>query len=148
MSETREIYAAETKVPAERSRQEALATLKRYGVVKLGTWEDADYDYIGWQIDRTGYSLRVPRPKKYLPAEDRRYNRDTEGVENSKRYDQYWRAINLLLKAALEFSIFSGQPARVALLPYAVTADGRCVGDVVPELESANWPAIMPKDKI
>ena len=93
------IYAADTRVPVERSRAEIEATLKRYGCVEFAYHEQPSGAAIMFKMRGHAFRLEVPFPPE--PAADARgLAKLQQAREQAIR--QRWRVLLLLLKSKLE----------------------------------------------
>ena len=142
-------YAANTDVPADRSRAEIERTLARWG---------ADGFMYGWEQTRAVIQFRanerfirfiveLPDRSEFLLTPSRKQRRSPAQVESA--YDQAvrqrWRALALVIKAKLE-AVESGiTEFEAEFLAHIVLPDGSTVGDWVrPQVESAYQLGTMP----
>jgi hypothetical protein len=143
-------YAANTDVPADRSRAEIERTLARWG---------ADGFMYGWEQTRAVIQFRanerfirfiveLPDRSEFLLTPSRKQRRSPAQAESA--YDQAvrqrWRALALVIKAKLE-AVESGiTEFEAEFLAHIVLPDGSTVGDWVrPQVESAYQLGTMPQ---
>jgi hypothetical protein len=128
------MYAKNTKVAPEKSRQEIERTLIRYGATAFHT---------GWEQGKAWIMFRAKgREVRFvLPLPDRLKN----GAEQEER--RRWRAMLMVIKAKLE-AVQSGIVSfEVEFMPHTVVpGDGRTVHEVMNEpLTIAYKTGEMPK---
>jgi hypothetical protein len=143
-------YAANTDVPADRSRAEIERTLARWG---------ADGFMYGWEQTRAVIQFRanerfirfiveLPDRSEFALTPSRKQRRSPAQAESA--YDQAvrqrWRALALVIKAKLE-AVESGiTEFEAEFLAHIVLPDGSTVGDWVrPQVESAYQLGTMPQ---
>ena len=147
-------YAAETTVPAEKSRAEIEATLTRYG---------ADAFAYGWDGPRAMIQFR--HQGKYvrfvLPLPDRTDTRFTQYESRGRIYErtplqaqkeyeqairQSWRALALVIKAKLEAVEAGIVTFDQEFLSHFVLPNGETFGDwAIPQLARAYELGEMPR---
>lgn len=93
------IYAADTRVPVERSRAEIEATLKRYGCAEFAYHEQPEGAAIMFKLRGHAFRLEVPFPP--APASDARGQARLLD-RRAQEVRQRWRVLLLLLKSKLE----------------------------------------------
>lgn len=147
-------YAADTRVPVERSRGELERTLKRYGATRFAYAQEPDIVTVAFELDLRRVRLRIPMPNPAEYTHTRGGVRRTDNswagaVEQAER--ARWRAVVLVVKAKLE-SVEAGiETLEEAFLAWLlVPGTGRTVGeDVVPRIEQAyesgETPLLLPK---
>lgn len=99
-------YAADTEVPADRSRAEIERTLVRYEANDFAYGWKATQVTIGFTIAGRHVKIDVPMPDR----SDRRFTHHTRGLrtpaaaeaEYERATRQRWRALALVIKAKLE----------------------------------------------
>lgn len=129
-------YAADTKVPIERSGAEIERLLARYGATSfISGWDER-----GATI---GFAARGRRIKFHLPLparDEKRFTRDRYGYTLAKetaekRWSQEcrarWRALCLAIKAKLEIVESGISTFESEFLAHVVTDDGRTIGEIV-----------------
>jgi hypothetical protein len=112
-------FAAETVVPADRTRQEIEKTLARYGADHFGYGTGPDRAVVMFQAH--GRQIRFVLPLAWPPA------------SNEKQQAQFirtrWRCLLLSIKAKLE-AVESGlSQFETEFLPYTVLPNGQTVAD-------------------
>jgi hypothetical protein len=123
-------YAAQTKVPADRSRAEVEKILKRYGATHFGYANMPGVVMIAFESKGRRVRFKVPVP-------------DQEKAPQAHR--QKWRAMVLAIKSKLE-SVESGiEQFDEAFLAQIVLPDGRTMGEaVVPQIAKSYTSGTMP----
>lgn len=108
------MYAAATKVPVERSREEIEKTLKRYGAKNFGYFAESGRVIVVFEASERRIRFDLPVPIK-----------DTD--KDRKLARSRWRALALCIKAKLE-SVESGiESFEEAFLAHVVMPDGLTV---------------------
>lgn len=136
-------YAADTKVPVARTRDEIERTLTRFGASTFAYGWQADRAVIQFAVDDRQVRFEVPLPER----DERRFTHTATGQRRApaaieKEWEQgvrqRWRALLLTIKAKLE-AIESGiETFEQAFLAWVVLPDGRTVGDHTgPAIEAA-----------
>lgn len=128
-------FAADTTVPAERSRAEIEQILTRYGATKyMYGWQE-DSAVIQFVMAERQIRFILPLPSKADPAftltPARRNRRAPEDAEKAweQATRQRWRALALVIKAKLE-AVDSGiTTTEQEFLAHTVLPDGRTVGE-------------------
>ncbi len=146
-------YAATTEVPADRSRAEIEATLRRYGATAfMYGWEE-NRAAVRFQINGKYVAFVLPMPNKADPqfTTYRRgsvpYRREDAQIE--KLYEQAtrqrWRALALVIKAKLE-TVESGITTfEDEFLAHLLLPDGKTFGEwAKPQLEQVYLEGRMP----
>lgn len=147
-------YAAKTEVPAEKSRMEIEATLKRYG---------ADQFIYGWEESRAVLGFRAHgRQVKFalpLPAKtEQRFTHYKDGHGNQRPRSptsaleaweqgcrQAWRALALVIKAKLEAVAAQITCFEDEFLAHILLPDGQQVGQWLrPQIAIAYAGGTMP----
>lgn len=109
-------YAADTKVPVEKSRAEIEATLKRYGASSFGYFNEADRAIIVFEASTRRIRFDLP-----FPAKSRNQKTDDRLLRSR------WRALLLCIKARLE-SVEAGiESFEDAFLAHVLLPDGLTV---------------------
>jgi hypothetical protein len=131
------IYAAETDVPVERSKNEIEKTLRRYG---------ADQFVSGWKdkVAIVGFIMNQRQIRFTLPLPHRKdFNTDRQ-FEQSER--QRWRALALAIKAKLEIVDAGIKTFEQEFLSDIVMPNGQCAGEwMVPQIKIAYETKKMPQ---
>lgn len=143
-------YAAETKVPVGRSRDEIEKTLTRYGADQFVYGWSEDGAAVGFRIGGRMIRMLVPMPAK----NDRTITHTDGGARRSESaaqaaYEQAqrqrWRAMALVVKAKLE-AVQSGiATIEQEFLAWTMLPDGSTVGDwMEPQIRTAYETGAMP----
>ena len=142
------VYAQDTRVPVNRTREEIIATLERYGADAFGYGSEGGYDLVYFRMTdrRVRLLLRVPDLTEFerTPTGLRR------GVEAQQRAReqarrQRWRALLLLIKAKLEAVASGITTLDEEFLAHIYLPDGRTVGEFLrPQLEESYSTGRMP----
>jgi hypothetical protein len=143
-------YAAQTEVPADRSRAEIERTLQRYG---------ADGFMYGWEATKAMIQFRahdryvrfvvdMPDRDDFLFTPTKRQRRSADAVQSAfeQAQRQRWRALNLVIKAKLEAVDAGITEFEAEFLAHIVLPDGTTVGQwVAPQVEQAYATGTMPR---
>lgn len=129
-------YAADTRVPVAKSRDELYRTLARYGATETLLHEMERGLRVGFIVN----GLRVAFPFE-LPHRD-----DCETAAAYEReLRRRWRVLILVLKGKFESIENGAESATAAFLPYLILPDGSTVGeDVLPRVRDAYRSGTMP----
>lgn len=147
-------FAARTDVPAEKSRMEIEAILRRYGASQFISGWDETRAVIGFSLAGRQIKFILPMPS----PEDEAFTtfRDRHGFKKwrteSSAQSQYeqavrqrWRALALVIKAKLEAVESQITTVEAEFMAHIVLPDGSTVGDVMrPQIESAYETGRMP----
>lgn len=133
-------YAADTRVPVERSREELYRILARYGATETLVHQRETSLRIGFEF----HGLRVAFPFELPHRDDFESN---AGYERELR--RRWRVLILVLKGKFE-SVEEGAESRTAaFLPYLMLPSGAIVGDeVLPRVREAYRSGQMPESLV
>lgn len=131
-------YAAATKVPAERTRQEIEAALKRYGADQFISGWEANRAMIGFRVKNRHVRFELPVPAVTgTPSAQRNAEQEIR---------QRWRALLLVIKAKLEAIESSISTFENEFLAHIVLPNNRTVADVLlPQIANAYKTGQMPK---
>lgn len=147
-------FAADTSVPADRSRAEIERLLARYGAGRF---------LYGWEEDRAliGFTMHSRQVRFVLPLPDRtapEFRRTPTGKPRStaaaeaayeQAVRQRWRALALVIKAKLE-AVESGiTEFEDEFLAHIVLPDGRTAGhwmrpQIAAAYDGGNMPKLLP----
>ncbi len=145
-------YAANTDVPADKSRSEIERTLSRYGATRFMYGWEPDAAIVQFEADNRTVRFILPMPDRgdrqftHTPAKGQK--RDAAAIE--KAYDQAvrqkWRALALVIKAKLE-AVESGiTEFESEFLANIVLPDDQTVGEHMrPQIAAAYEGGGMPK---
>lgn len=143
-------YAAETSVPADKTRNEIEKTLQRYG---------ADQFMYGWEEERAVIAFRMEaRQVRFvlpMPAKtDRAFTHTPTGIGRSadaihraweQGTRQRWRALLLVVKAKLEAIEAGISGFEDEFLAWLVLPDGSTMGEwAQPQIARAYSEKLMP----
>ena len=149
-------FASDTNVSINRTREEIIRTLQRYGADAFGYVTEGDRSAIYFQIRGLRVNLHATLPD-YADFE-KMPNRNARRTEQAQRraYDQAcrqrWRALLLIIKAKLE-AIESGiTTLEEEFLPHIMLPSGDRVGDwLLPQVEesyrSGQMPPMLPQGR-
>jgi hypothetical protein len=148
-------YAADTTVPADRSRAEIERTLTRYGASAFAYAWEGDRSIVGFKFEgrHIRLTLTMPARESFRRVPDKGRiggfrNRTDAQLETA--YDQAcrqrWRALALVVKAKLE-AVESGiSTLEREFLADVVLSEGQTVGEwIAPQLEVAYRNGGMPE---
>ena len=126
-------FAARTKVPAEKTRMEIEALMRRRGADQFFSGADADRALLAFRINSRHIRFA-------LPLSDAR---------SEQQVRSRWRALLLVIKAKLEAIDLGILTMEDAFLSDTVLPDRRTVAEVMrPQIESAyqtgNMPPLLP----
>lgn len=129
-------YAADTRVPVSKSRDELYRTLARYGATETFLHETANGLRVGFILGglRIAFPFALPNRESY----------DTQaGYDRELR--RRWRVLILVLKGRFESIENEAETASAAFLPYLMLPDGSTVGDeAIPRVREAYRSGRMP----
>lgn len=145
-------YAAQTGVPADRSRAEIEQTLQRWGASGfMYGWQEQSA-VVAFIVDGRQVRFVLPLPDRADPEFARtpakRQLRDPEqrlaAWEQATR--QRWRALALVIKAKLEAVETGIVTFEQEFLPHLVLPDGGTVHDwIAPQMEQVYRSGVMPR---
>ena len=146
-------YAAETTVPAEKSRAEIERTLQRYGASQFMYGYNEHHSMIAFVVGGRQVRFILPMPDKndpqftMTPAGRKRRDADSMLAAYEKATRQRWRALALVIKAKLEavesgITVFEDE-----FLAHLVLPDGTTAGEwLKPQIDRAYETGQMPKE--
>lgn len=142
-------YAAQTKVPVNRSKDEIEKILMRYGADQFVYGRDGSIAMVGFRYQRktVKLELQLPPPKDFESTPRGRKRASSIGLQEwEKACRQQWRALALIIKAKLE-GIESGiSTFEKEFLAFICLPDGQTVGDIaIPKINKAIEQRKMPK---
>lgn len=134
-------YAADTQVPADRSRAEIERTLVRYGASAfMYGWAD-NRASVGFRLGvrHIRIDLPMPNPNEYrLTTHGRRRTESAAQAECDKAVRQRWRALALVVKAKLEAIEAGISTADDEFLAHTVLPGGATVSETLqPQITAA-----------
>lgn len=135
-------YAQRTRVPADRSRIELEALLRKAGAHDIAQMVNDDRAMIAFRLVDRCYRFTVPLYDG--PAAERTRNgfkvasAATMSPRQAQQARQRWRALLLVIRAKLESARAGITSLDVELMPYCVLPGGRTVADeALPRIASA-----------
>lgn len=146
------LYAAETTVPAERSRAEIETILKRYGASRFMSGYDENQAAIMFEAHDRRIRFTLPIPNIASFGHDGRGRRRTAKNQQAA-YDQEvrrrWRALALAIKAKLEVVESGIASFEDEFMAHIVLPNGSTVGQwMAPQIDNAyingNMPPLLP----
>lgn len=142
-------YAKDTTVSVERTIEEIRTTLKRYGAIKLATFEDEARAAIAFEMRQRQVKFVMPLPKRadYKYTTGGRHG--NAGTLNPNAYDQAlrqrWRQLLLCIKAKLESVEVGIETFDEAFMAQIVLPSGKTMAEwAVPQIEIAYEKNVMP----
>jgi hypothetical protein len=127
-------YAAQTEVPADRSRGEIEATVRRFGAHGFAYGWQGSTALIGFELGERKYQFTLPLPDpnarefRLSPTGRERTARAIEG-EYNQAVRQRWRALALIVKAKFAAVEAGISTVEVEFMANTVLPDGRTVGE-------------------
>ncbi|MEO7718149.1 MAG: hypothetical protein ABIY70_18255 [Capsulimonas sp.] len=128
-------YAKSTDVSPERSRDEIIATLQRYGCIKFGFMVDGErgVSVVQFEFKNRPVRLSLQKPTeandqmKQRAIETRRSRKPADMLEQTHR--QRWRALSLYVKAICEAIEEQIVTVDQAFLPFIVLPNNQTVAE-------------------
>ena len=145
-------YAANTDVPADRSKVEIERLLQRYGAAKFASGWDQEQAYIAFQMHGRHVRFILPLPdrnsREFTETPSRKRARDEQAAfaawEQACR--QRWRALALVVKAKLEAVEAGITTMDAEFLNWVILPGGRTVGEIItPQIEEAYTSGRLPQ---
>ena len=140
-------YAANTKVPVERSKVEIERTLNRYGIEEFFYGTSPCGDGIGFKHNGRTIKFGIPRP-------DRKKFRDNQAGETDykRAVRQRWRILLLGIKAKLELVDAGLTTFEDEFLAQTCLQGGQTVSDMLQSqiekmLVTGETPKLLPEAK-
>ncbi len=136
-------YAANTRVPVHRTKNDIERVLERYGVDGTIIGQFAQRAYVEFAMVAEKRVVRIfldlPREEKYRTK-----------VKYEQAVRQAWRALYLVLKAKLESRESGIETFDEAFMPHIIMANGKTVGQqILPDfqrtLETGEMPKLLPE---
>ena len=142
------VYARDTSVSVNRTREEIIATLERYGADAFGYAQDGNHQVVFFRMEgrRARLIVEMPDPKELAltPTGIRRTGREHMNAYNRAR-GQRLRALLLLIKAKLEGVASGITSLEEEFLAHIYLPDGRTVGEFMrPQIEESYSAGRMP----
>ena len=149
-------HASDTNVSINRTREEIIRTLERYGADGFGFMTEGDRSAIYFQIEGIRVNLQVSMPDfadfQKMPVRNARRTEQAQRRAYEQACRQRWRALLLIIKAKLE-SIEAGiTTLEEEFLPHIMLPSGDRVGDwLLPQVEESyrtgQMPPMLPQGK-
>lgn len=136
-------YAADTKVPVDRSRTEIEKTLSRYGATAFGyiTAEGAAMVEFAASDRRIRFVIEVPAendPRFARTSTGRARTADSARAAREQLHRQRWRALALVIKAKLEAVDAGILSFEESFMSNIVLPSGKTVAEEIgPQIEAA-----------
>lgn len=144
-------YAAETKVPVERSQNELVTLLKKHGATAHAFGVEDGVARVMFQLGgrRVRFELSVPNPDHFLSDIPRNirhaHRRDWLNRKAEQAERQRWRALVLVCKAKLELIAEGMGTVETEFMANIVLPNNQLVGEwLAPQIESAYANKKMP----
>ena len=142
------VYARDTNVSVNRTREEIIATLERYGADAFGYAQDGNQQAVFFRMEGRRVRLIVERPDPEgfaLTPTGRERSPDVQRSEHEKACRQRWRAMLLLIKAKLEGVASGITTVDDEFLAHIYLPDGTTVGEFIqPQIEESYRTGQMP----
>lgn len=127
-------YAADTKVPVGRSRDELEALLDRVGADSVAAMRDASAAAVAFRLNGRNYVLRLPYPSESdLRTARGRGSRSALETLRDQAIRQRWRALVLLVKAKLTAVEAGVTTPEAEFLPHAMLPTGQTLHEHLSE---------------
>ncbi len=127
-------YAADTRVPVDRSKAEIEQVLTRYGADGfMAGWDSqSGMAMVAFRYRNRHVRMNLPVPKEA----DYKMRASKERIAQDTR--QRWRALVLVVKAKLEAVESKVSTFEQEFLPYILMPDGRTIGEIaIPQIAEA-----------
>lgn len=121
-------YAADTKVPVGRSRDELEGLLERVGADSVATMRDQSAAAVAFRLSGRNYVLRLPYPTDDELRASRRSRTATDAARD-QAIRQRWRALVLLVKAKLTAVDAGVTTPEAEFLPHAMLPTGETLSE-------------------
>lgn len=127
-------YAAQTEVPADRSRGEIERTVTRFGARSFAYGWEGSTAVIGFELGDRQYRFALPLPDpnarefRVSPAGRQRTDKARE-AEHAQAVRQRWRALALIVKAKFAAVEAGISTVEIEFMANTVLPDGRTVGE-------------------
>ena len=142
------VYARDTSVSVNRTREEIIATLEEYGADFCGHAQDGNHQVVFFRMEgrRVRLIVEMPDPKElaFTPTGIERTGRAHMNAYNRAR-GQRLRALLLLIKAKLEGVASGITTVDDEFLAHIYRPDGTTVGEFIqPQIEESYRTGQMP----
>jgi hypothetical protein len=127
-------YAAQTDVPADRSRGEIERIVTRFGARSFAYGWEGTTAVIGFELGERHYRFSLPLPDPtssefWLSPTGRERTAKAAEAEHAQAVRQRWRALALIVKAKFAAVEAGISTVEIEFMPNVVLPDGRTVGD-------------------
>lgn len=139
-------YAADTKVPVGRSRDELEGLLDRVGADSVATMRDSSAAAVAFRLQGRNYVLRLPYPTDDELRAGRR-SRSSIDTARDQAIRQRWRALVLLVKAKLTAVEAGVTTPQAEFLAHAMLPTGETLSEHVeahPEQLTTSGRLLLP----
>jgi hypothetical protein len=144
------IYAADTTVPVDRSKQEIEHILQRYGATEFASGWRSDKAMMQFRMsDRiVRFTLELPQQEEFKMTAGKFPRKRTEGqifaaMQQAQR--QRWRALALAIKAKLESVASKIEEFDTAFMGQIVMPNDKTMAEIaIPQIVSAYKSGKMP----
>lgn len=150
-------YASKTQVTVEKSKEEVMSTLRRYGCDGFGSFERKDGACVVFEIRGLSIQIDVPLPPRAdfaTTSTGKERSASAIGKEFDQAVKQRWRALLLAIRAKLEAVECGISTIEKEFMPFVVMPDGRTLSEhIQPQLDeyakSGKAPLLLagPKNK-
>lgn len=149
-------YAANTRVPVDRSKVEIERILSRYGAEGFGHYTKDNQAMVAFEIGGRAFRINLPMPTigefMSTPAGQQR-SQSAAQTAVAKACRQRWRAICLLLTAKLEAVELGITTIDAEFMPHMVLPGGQTLGEkMLPHLAdivmSGNVHKFLPDPEV
>lgn len=132
-------YASKTQVTVEKSKEEVMTILRRYGCDGFGSFDRKDGACVVFEINSLSISITVPLPNRG-DFEQTDSGKVRTLAAATREYDQAvkqrWRALLLAIKAKLEAVECGISTIEKEFMPFVVMPDGRTLAEhIQPQLQ-------------
>jgi hypothetical protein len=127
-------YAAQTEVPADRSRGEIERTVTRFGARSFAYGWEGSTAVIGFELGDRQYRFALPLPdpnaREFRVSDTGRQRTDkAREVAHAQAVRQRWRALALIVKAKFAAVEAGISTVEIEFMANTVLPDGRTVGE-------------------
>ena len=142
------VYARDTSVSVNRTREEIIATLERYDADAFGYAQDGNQQVVFFRMEgrRVRLLVEMPDPEEFAltPTGIKRVP-EAQRRQWEQACRQRWRAMLLLIKAKLEGMASEITSLEEEFLAHIYLPDGRTVGEFMrPQIEESYSAGRMP----
>ena len=142
------VYERDTNVSVNRTREEIIATLERYGADAFGYAQDGNQQVVFFRMEgrRVRLLVEMPDPEEFaLTPTGIKRAPEAQRRQWEQACRQRWRAMLLLIKAKLEGVALGITTVEEEFLAHIYLPDGRTVGEFMrPQIEESYSTGRMP----